>query len=460
MRNREHGAGQLPLVICIVLLLIAAVFAYMQYSDKETLTSRLTFIQSAAKEEGTAGMPSDRQIVDLIQFAKGPAKDAKARLEEVVEETGGREEENLDMVISPTKLKNTRNKFLDASTAGEFVVEFPQEVYKAGDGGEILVTQGTKLQVGYFLNKDLRSSKPDMTNILEYMVIPGARRMIADIKRYRDLAQQATAAKLAAEEGYRKDLAAKDAEIRAKIDENAALDARKAQDISDLRNQVQNAEAAKTSAEEEKAKTVAELTAERNKFRAENEKLSGQVQVLKAKKRAIEEDTSPDGAVLSIGDNQTFAVIDLGKANNNLLPGTNFDVYSIGKGGMEIPKGVLKVKKVDGETSECAILQVFDRFNPIAEGDKIRSMTYSPKETVHVALVGRFQKMGKSDAALRLKALGVVVDDKVTIHTTYLVVGAPENEAQPIEDTPEYKAAELYGIQKLTERELSRFTMY
>jgi hypothetical protein len=460
MRNRERGASQLPLVICIVLLLIAAVFAFMQYSDKETLTARLTTIQTAAKEEGVAGLPSDRQIIDLIDFAQGPARDAKARLEEVVVETGGGEEEILDLVISPTKLKNTRNKFLDASSAGEFVVEFPIEVYKASDDGGVGVQQGNKMVVSYFLNKDLRQSKPDMTNILEYMVIPGARRMIADIKRYRDLAQQATTMKLTAEEGYRKDLTAKDAEIRAKIDENAALDARKAQDISDLRNQVQTAEAAKTAAEEEKAKAIAELTAERNALRSQNEQLSGQVQVLKAKKRAIEEDTSPDGEVLSIGENQTFAVINLGRANNNLLPGTNFDIYAIGKGGMEIPKGVLKVKKVDDETAECAILQVFDRFNPIAQGDQIRSMTYSPKETVHVALVGRFQKMGKSDAAARLKQLGVVVDDKVTIHTTYLVVGAPESESQPIEDTPEYKAAELYGIQKLTERELSRFTMY
>jgi len=460
MRNREHGASQLPLVICIVLLLIAGVFAFTQYSEKDDLAARIARIQAAAKDEAVAGMPSDGQIIDFIKFARGPLKDARQRLDEIVVETGGNDEVNLDLVVDPAKLRNTRNKFLEASEKGEFTVEFPQEAYKAGDGGEIVVTQGQKLVVAYFLTKDLRQSKPDMTNILEYMVIPGARRMVADIKRYRDLYLQATATKITAEEGYRKDLAAKDAEIRAKVDENAALDARKAQDISDLRNQVQNAEAAKSAAEEEKNKAVAALTAERNRYRADNEKLSAQVQVLKAKKRAIEEDTSPDGAVLSVGENQSFAVIDLGKANNNLLPGTNFDIYSIGKGGQEIPKGVLKVKKVDAETSECAVLQVFDRFNPIANGDKIRSVTYSPRETVHMALVGRFTKMGKSDAALRLRSLGVVVDDQVTIHTTYLVVGEPENETLPIQETPEYKAAELYGIQKLTERELSRFTMY
>ena len=90
----------------------------------------------------------------------------------------------------------------------------------------------------------------------------------------------------------------------------------------------------------------------------------------------------------------------------------------------------------------------------------VRSLIYSPKEPTHVALVGRFQKMGKSDAARRLEQLGVIVDDKVTVHTTYLVVGSPESEAQPIEETAEYKTATLYGIPFLSEKELSRLTMY
>ena len=153
-------------------------------------------------------------------------------------------------------------------------------------------------------------------------------------------------------------------------------------------------------------------------------------------------------------------VIDLGKSSNNLMAGTNFDVYAIGKGGMEILKGSVKVTKVDGNSSECRVLDVVDAFNPVSPGDKIRSVFYSPKEITHVVLVGRFSKMGKSDASRRLQSLGVVVDEKVTTGTTYLIVGAPESDALPIEETAEYKSADLYGIPRISEKELSKFTMY
>jgi hypothetical protein len=461
MRNRENGATQIPLVICIVLLLIAAVFGYSQYGEAQALEARLNSIVLEAKDKDATTPPSDNQVKDLIRNAKGPLRDAKSRLEEILTVTGGTDEVETELVVSPTKLKGTRDKFLEAIDKGEFVSEYPSTIWKDdAQGGQATPTAGGKVEVRWFLQKDLRGASPDLTNLLEYVVIPGARRMVFDLKRYRDLYDQALAQKETAEAAYRADLEKKDAEIRAQIEANAALDSRKAQEISDLRRQVQDAEAAKNAAEEEKNRTVAALTAERNSFRSELEKAAAQVQVLKARKRAVETDTSPDGSILSVSDKQDFAVIDLGKANNNLLAGTNFDVYAIGKGGQEIPKGMIKVRRVDGETSDCAVLTVLDRFNPIAPGDKIRSMTYSPKETVRFALVGRFSRMGKSDMAQRLRSLGVEVDDKVSIHTTYLVVGAPENDAQPIEETPEYKAAELYGIQKTTERELSRFTQY
>jgi hypothetical protein len=461
MRNRERGASQIPLVICIVLLLIAGFVAYSQYGEAQTLEARLTAILNSAKGKDDANPPGDATVREMLERVKGPLANAKARLEEVVVETGGTDEVEPELVVSPEKLRNTRNKFLEAADKGEFVIEMPVSVHKENAaGGAPQPAAGGKVNLQYFQNKDLRGAAPDLTNILEYVVIPGARRMVSDIKHYQQLYEQALAAKETAEAAYRADLQKKDDEIRAKVEENAALEARKNQDITDLRNQVQDAEAAKAAAEAEKTKSVDDLTKERNQLRAELEKASAQVQVLKSRKRAVETDTSPDGTVLTVSDAQDFVVIDLGKANNNLLAGTNFDVYAIGKGGMEIPKGMIKVTRVDGEESNCAVVEVFDRFNPISPGDKIRSMTYDPKESVHVALVGRFQRMGKSDMATRLRSLGVIVDDKVTINTTFLVVGAPENDAQPIEETAEYKAAELYGIQRTTERELGRFTQY
>lgn len=461
MRNAERGASQIPLVICIVLLLVASFFAYTQYSERESMESRLNGIIEAARvPSGTP--PSDSDVKEKLKFANGIAKDYRQRLEEILPETGGPEDENMELVVSPKKLRATTQKFLDALDRGNFTIEFPVDVYKEEKDGGVKVNEGAggKVVVGYGGSKELRGAKPDMTNVFEYVVIPAMTRMTFDIKRLIATAASTMAAKDAAEAAYKSALAAKDGEIKAKGEEIATLEASKNATIADLRRQLSDAEAAKAASEAEKSAAVAALTAERNSLKGNLEKAEGTVKVLKDRKRTVELDTSPDGSVLSVGENQDFAVIDLGKSSNNLMAGTNFDVYSIGKGGMEIHKGSIKVTKVDGNSSECRVLDVVDAFNPIAPGDKIRSVFYSPKETTHVVLVGRFSKMGKSDAARRLQSLGVVVDEKVSPATTYLIVGAPESEAQPIEETVEYKTADLYGIPHISEKELSKFTMY
>jgi hypothetical protein len=460
MRDVERGASQVPLVICIVLLLVAAFFAYNQYGEREALETRVNKIVESAKDAQDPGMPSDSKVIDLIKFARGPATKYKTRLDEVAMVTGGKEEEDPDLSVSPTKLKATTQKVLDGLDKGEFTVDFPVDRFIASEDVVKVQTAQSKVTINYGGTRDLRGAAPDMTTILDYIVLDGMRRMVRDIKRYRDAYDAALTAKETAEASYRSTLEEKDKEIRSKVEELSALEARKSQDIATLRSQLSDAEAAKTASEEEKNKAVAALTTERNQWRSEAEKASAAVQVLKQRKREVEVDTSPDGTILSVGDKQEFAVIDIGKATNNLMPGTNFEVYAIAKGGQEIPKGVVKVSKVDADSSNCRVLEIHDAFNPIVPGDKIRSITYSPKEVIHVALVGRFTRMGKSDAARRLQALGVVVDEKVTTQTTYLVVGEKESEAQPIEETPEYKSAELYGIPKISERELGKFTSY
>jgi hypothetical protein len=461
MRNAERGASQIPLVICIVLLLVAGFMAYNQYEAASAFEGRLTRIKEAAKAAGQL-QPTDEDIIRQINFANGLGSKLKNRLDEVGPLTGGRDDENPDLVVSPAKLKATIQKFLDNCDKGAYVVEFPTPRYiDDPQSGVIKVQQGTdKTVVSYLGTKDLRGVAPDMTAVIEYVVASGLQRMVNDIKRYRDAYIGAMTAKETADAAARAAIAEKDAVIKGKGEEYATMEGQKNQKISDVTRERDDALAGKQAAEEEKNKTVAALTAERNALRSELDKASGAVQVLKARKRNIETDTSPDGAILSVSEKQDFAVVDIGRTSNNLIAGTVFDVYAIGKGGQEVPKGVIKISRVEGGTSECRVLDVFDRFNPIAPGDKIRSLFYSPKEVIHVALVGRFRKMGKSDAARRLQSLGVVVDDKVTTNTTYLVVGDKESENQPIEETPEYKAAEIYGIPHISENELSKFTMY
>jgi hypothetical protein len=463
MRDGERGGSQVPLIVCIVLLLAAGVWGYSQYSELEETRAALESIRNAARGPAATTPPTDETIRSHIAFAIGRGSQLRTRLEEIGAITGGGDEEEPELVVSPKKLASVRDKFLASLESEEFTIDFPTDRYiEDPSQGEIKVQAGAGgvTKIAYATNKDLRGVKPELVNVVEYICAPALRRTVAAIKRYRDAYIEATNAKDTALAAYKADLAAKDTEIQKKIQDLADLESRKGGEIAELRRQKEEAEAAKASADEEKNREVARLTAELKKERSRADEASSSVVVLKQRKRDVEVDTSPDGAILSVGDKQDFAVVDIGRSTNNLMAGSNFDVYAIGKGGMEIPKGVIKVLRTGATQSECAVVVLYDSLNPIVPGDKIRSLFYSPKETIHVAMVGRFQKMGKSDAARRLADLGVVVDEKVTIHTTYLVVGDKESESQPIEDTAEYKTATLYGIPTITEKELSKFTMY
>ena len=461
MHDPERGGSQIPLVICIILLLIAGFFAYSQYGDREAAEKDLNEILAAAGDSASPTKAKKGDAIAYITKAKGIYSQQKARLDEIKEVTGGGDEGNTELVVDPAKLKGTLTRFLETLDKGEFVMEIPVARYVEDPAGGYKVHEADgKVTVRYPGTSELRGARPDMSNVIEVVCIPAMRRMVADIKRYMNSYGQAQAAAAATDAKYRETLAAKDAEIRQKVDDYAAMEGRKATEINDLRRQKDETEAARAAAEAEKTATVGAVTAERNDWRKKAEQASAEVQVLKQKKRAVEADTSPDGKVLTADASQSLVVIDIGRANNNLMAGLNFEVYAIGKGGREIPKGSVKVTKVDASTASATVLELFDAYNPIAQGDLVRSLIYNPREATHVALVGRFSKMGKSDAARRLESLGVIVDGRVTTQTTYLVVGDPESDAQPIAETPEYKTAEMYGIPLLSEKELSRLTMY
>ena len=80
MRNVERGSSQVPLVICIVLLLVAAFFAYDEHGKRVSIENRLKGIQSAAADPDSPGTPSDDAIKGLIgKGLEGPASTVRLR---------------------------------------------------------------------------------------------------------------------------------------------------------------------------------------------------------------------------------------------------------------------------------------------------------------------------------------------------------------------------------------------
>jgi len=460
MRNAERGASQVPLVICVFLLLIAGFFAFDENSKRTIAEERLNKITAVAKDPDSSSPATDQKVMDLIRDGqKGPA--AVIRLGEIAEVTGGREDENPELVVSPNKIAQARDRLMTALDSGEFVIEIPLERFIESPDTNIKVIKEEKsVKINLGGTRELRGAKPEVVSVLDVVVIPALQRCASLVKLYAQANEASKAAKAAADAAYAQALSGKDAQIQSKVEETAALEARKAEELSRVTRERDDALAGKSAAEEELDRVKSERSIEVAGLTADLQRKAAEVQVLKQRKRAVETDTSPDGTVIAVGTNQSSVIIDLGKVNNNLLPGTTFDVYAIGKGGQEIPKGAIKVLRVGPATSDGKVTAAYDSREPIIPGDRIRSMTYSPSEVIHVALVGRFSRMGRSDAAARLKALGVVVDEKVGVSTHYLVVGSDESDTQPVQESEAYKAAELYGVTMISENELSRFTAY
>src|SRR5258706_6879541 len=120
MLNSDRGASQVPLVICIVLLLVAGFFAYNQYSQATDLETKLNTILDAAKEPSAVAPPQASEIIKHINFARGKGAKLQQRLEGDAAATGGTDDQAPDMIVSPTKLRNTTPQILDNLDNGSY----------------------------------------------------------------------------------------------------------------------------------------------------------------------------------------------------------------------------------------------------------------------------------------------------------------------------------------------------
>lgn len=197
MHDPECGGSRVPMVFSILLLLVAGFFACNEYGARVAVEKDLNEILAAASD---ASSPSKATKVDAIHYitkARGIYARQKDRLEEIREVTGGGDEADPELVVDPAKLKAVQTRFLEMLDKGEFVQEIPLE------GGKFLFRYGG--------TSELRGARPDLSSIVDVVAIPAMRRMMADIKRYVNLYEQALATQQAADARYRETLAAKEA---------------------------------------------------------------------------------------------------------------------------------------------------------------------------------------------------------------------------------------------------------
>ena len=208
-------------------------------------------------------------------------------------------------------------------------------------------------------------------------------------------------------------------------------------------------------------KTREEANTERQRHLVAERTFDGTVQNMKTKERLERERETPDGNVLSVDPTLGTVFIDVG-GKHFLRRGTRFKVYETGKGGVKLEKGWIRVINVADTRAEC---RVDERSSPrgVEVGDWIYNPFYNPAQSaddkVHFAFLGQLQgRYSREILQSMLRNRGAVIDEQVTVHTDFVVVGEAENPDEgDITEGADYQKARRWGIEMVRPRDLEPF---
>lgn len=431
IRARERGMSYWPFVVTLVLFLVMFYMYYEASSKATDLESRLNAAVAArtqAEERESAISQAADRIRNKTGFVEGD-------------------------VVSVEKMNQWMADGIKRA-AEAATMEVQADRFVEGSAGEIEQIQGEKIVVKYLVPGDVnRLAQPGarLDQLFEPM-ISAFERMKADINQIRTAMTKAQDELAAAKAAHVEQLANKDTAISEEAARSAAVQAsldelkrEKDDQIETLKTQLDQATAEAESAREEFESQLTAMNSQLNQAKSVVSQLN-----TREKPFVVE---GPDGAVLHAA-NENLVIIDLGK-KDMLMPGTVFTVIGKIKGGSRVQKGTIKVTNVGDTTAEARVLDG----GGINQGDLVQSAVYSKDRVLHFHLLGNFSKMGRSDAEMRLQALGAKIDDSVLPTTHYVVAGTP-SEGEAFEGTDAWRRAKEYNIPIITEAQLEAFTRY
>jgi hypothetical protein len=153
-----------------------------------------------------------------------------------------------------------------------------------------------------------------------------------------------------------------------------------------------------------------------------------------------------DGRIIRISPDRGVCYIDLGQIDK-ITPGMTFTVYNTQTGIPDDGKGKAKllVKNVSAGTSECTVTES-SRDDPLAEGDMVANIVFSPTRTYSFVVEGDFDLYNEGHATTQgnrmirsiVERLGGHLSDKVTVDTDFVVLGdEPAAPPKPATDAPQ-----------------------
>ncbi len=151
-----------------------------------------------------------------------------------------------------------------------------------------------------------------------------------------------------------------------------------------------------------------------------------------------------DGSVLMASADIGKAWIDLGRVDR-VRPGMVFAVSNPVTGAS---KGQLKILSIEDNRSECSIMSMADRFDPISSDDLISNAVYDrEREPVAVLLGNGFGKYNAEDMKNMLREVGISTNSTVSREADYLILGTPFFD----EDTGSVVPWESYDAYKMSQ---------
>ncbi|MCP3919824.1 MAG: hypothetical protein GY711_30175 [bacterium] len=237
-------------------------------------------------------------------------------------------------------------------------------------------------------------------------------------------------------------------------DEKAALETT-VQERTDSRNQV-DGELRTERGVTDTLRRETELAAQASQTRFAN--LTKQLEFMKEREK-------PDGAILSVSKQLGLSWINRG-SGDRITRGMRFLVTS-GNPAAPREKGEIEVVNVKAAMSEVRVTMLRDQFDPIVAGDLISNPLYDPEAKRNAVLVGRFSGIyNEAELKVLLADIGITVQDKVDLDTTYLIVGSElyvDADGEPVEEaiqpseTAAYKDAAQIGANVVSINDIQHF---
>jgi hypothetical protein len=236
---------------------------------------------------------------------------------------------------------------------------------------------------------------------------------IAQLRADLDARQNENATALAGKDSTISDLQSELDDTRNSLSEQI-VDLERQRDA--LRDQYRELDDRLTQTEAEKDAEIAAVRNASTTMKQRNDILSSRLNKVQRRSDAA------DGAVLTANARINKAWIDLGRTNR-VAPGLQFEVLDQVTGAL---KGRLEVASVEDARAECLVLNVADKYNPIASGDPIRNAVFDPNRQPTAVLLGNgFGAYSADEMKIKLAQVGISVSDEVTVETDYLLLGTP-----------------------------------